>query len=202
MASGARYSAPRASGSSAVSRLGWPGRFVNFPEGRRGWGLRPGLPGAPARPAAVPACSTRLRGAAGTCFSLGPGGGGGGRPRWPGCGSGARRCTVLGGAHTRGPSGQRPPVRRRALGSVLGSSLSGHPRCVWGPATPARTERPVEPEALGTEQHEHVWGAQRNLQALGSQPPSVRSLGRAGRPALGWPRVRACGAEVASLQAF
>lgn len=95
---------PRASGQWSVGRTGLgASRTFRSRWGRRGQ-LGPGLPGARAR-GPVPACSSRLRGAAGTCFSLGlgrePGGGrlagegGRGGPGWgrgwgPGSRAGAR----------------------------------------------------------------------------------------------------------------
>ncbi|XP_040589120.1 translation initiation factor IF-2-like [Mesocricetus auratus] len=120
-ASGARYGAPRASGSCAASRPGWPARSGNFLDGRRGQRPRPGLPAF--LPAARPCRASRPQHEASRSgrhvLSLDPGRSGRGRPRWPG-----RR------------SGQRPPVCGRGLGSVLGH-LPRDARGVW-PATPAK----------------------------------------------------------------
>lgn len=201
---------PRASGQCSVGRTGLgASRTFRSGWGRR-WRLGPGLPGARAR-GPVPACSSRLRGAAGTCFSLGlgrePGGwaaGGGGRPRWPGVGSGMgarvpRRCTVLGGGDARGAWAGGHLFAGAVWGASAGHPVSGSPRWGWGwsrsPATRARPERPEHRAAGG-----HLRSSVR------SRRPPARSAGPRGLPrdghGCGAAGERGCGASGAGLEAF
>lgn len=147
MASGARYSTPAGLGS-VLSQSDWPGCFANFPPRADrgggvggGWGLGSRELGRAARfpPAAQGFAKQRARaspwawgGSRGWGERLTREGGRGSQ----GWGSGvearvARRCTVLVEEDAR-TLGRLPPVRRRSLGSVLGSSPLGEPEVGLG----------------------------------------------------------------------